>query len=75
MQRLMPGTSVSSAVRIGHSLVQTIRDPDVLECVRTALEQRIFDERRSTSLLPRTNLRGQRFAHAGSEEPSLCCTI
>jgi two-component system phosphate regulon sensor histidine kinase PhoR len=52
MQRLMPGTSVSSAVRIGHSLVQTIRDPDVLECVRTALEQRIFDERRSTSLLP-----------------------
>jgi two-component system phosphate regulon sensor histidine kinase PhoR len=52
MQRLMPGASVSSAVRIGHSLVQTIRDPDVLECVRTALEQRIFDERRSTSLLP-----------------------
>jgi two-component system phosphate regulon sensor histidine kinase PhoR len=52
MQRLMPGTSVSSAVRLGHSLVQTIRDPDVLECVRMALEQRIFDERRSTSLLP-----------------------
>jgi two-component system phosphate regulon sensor histidine kinase PhoR len=52
MQRLMPGTSISSAVRLGHSLVQTIRDPDVLECVRTALEQRIFDERRSTSLLP-----------------------
>jgi len=52
MQRLMPGTPVSGAIRIGHSLVQTIRDPDVLECVRTALEQRIFDERRSTSLLP-----------------------
>jgi two-component system phosphate regulon sensor histidine kinase PhoR len=52
MQRLMPGASVSSAVRIGHSLVQTIRDPDVLECVRTALELRVFDERRSTSLLP-----------------------
>jgi two-component system phosphate regulon sensor histidine kinase PhoR len=52
MQRLMPGTSVSSAIRIGHSLVQTIRDPDVLACVRTALEQRVFDERRSTSLLP-----------------------
>jgi two-component system phosphate regulon sensor histidine kinase PhoR len=52
MQRLMPGASVSSAVRIGHSLVQTIRDPDVLECVRMALEQRVFDERRSTSLLP-----------------------
>jgi two-component system, OmpR family, phosphate regulon sensor histidine kinase PhoR len=52
MQRLMPGASISGAIRIGHSLVQTIRDPDVLECVRTALEQRIFDERRSTSLLP-----------------------
>jgi two-component system phosphate regulon sensor histidine kinase PhoR len=52
MQRLMPGTSVSGAIRLGHSLVQTIRDPDVLECVRTALEQRVFDERRSTSLLP-----------------------
>jgi len=52
MQRLMPGASVSGAIRLGHSLVQTIRDPDVLECVRTALEQRIFDERRSTSLLP-----------------------
>jgi two-component system phosphate regulon sensor histidine kinase PhoR len=52
MQRLMPGASVSGAIRVGHSLVQTIRDPDVLECVRTALEHRIFDERRSTSLLP-----------------------
>jgi two-component system, OmpR family, phosphate regulon sensor histidine kinase PhoR len=52
MQRLMPGTSVSGAIRLGHSLVQTIRDPDVLECVRTALEQRIFDERRSMSLWP-----------------------
>jgi two-component system phosphate regulon sensor histidine kinase PhoR len=52
MQRLMPGTSVSGAIRLGHSLVQTIRDPDVLECVRMALEQRIFDERRSMSLRP-----------------------
>jgi two-component system phosphate regulon sensor histidine kinase PhoR len=52
MQRLMPGASVSSAVRIGHALVQTIRDPDVLECVKTALELRVLDERRSTSLLP-----------------------
>jgi len=52
MQRLMPGTSVSSTVRVGHSLVQTIRDPDVLECVRMALEDRVINERRSTSLLP-----------------------
>ncbi len=52
MQRLIPGASVSSAVRIGHSIVQTIRDPDVLECVRNALEERVISERRSTSLLP-----------------------
>jgi two-component system phosphate regulon sensor histidine kinase PhoR len=52
MQRMMPGAAVSGAIRVGHSLVQTVRDPDVLECVRTALEQRVFDERRSTSLLP-----------------------
>ncbi len=52
MQRLLPDTSFGSAVRIGHALVQTIRDPDVLECVRTALEQRVVSERRSTSLLP-----------------------
>jgi two-component system phosphate regulon sensor histidine kinase PhoR len=52
MQRLIPGTSDSSAVRIGRALVQTIRDPDVLHCVRTALEERVVSERRSTSLLP-----------------------
>jgi len=52
MQRLIPDTSFSSAVRIGHALVQTIRDPDVLECVRTALEQRVVSEGRSTSLVP-----------------------
>jgi len=52
MQRLLPETSFSSAVRVGHSLVQTIRDPGVLECVRIALEQRIVSEGRSTSLLP-----------------------
>ena len=52
MQRLIPGASVSGAVRIGHALVQTIRDPDVLECVRIALGDRIVTERRSTSLLP-----------------------
>ena len=52
MQRLLPEASFSSAVRIGHALVQTIRDPGVLECVRTALEQRIVSEGRSTSLVP-----------------------
>src|SRR5882757_676287 len=52
LQRLLPDTSYSSAVRLGHALVQTIRDPGVLECVRTALEQRIVSEGRSTSLIP-----------------------
>jgi two-component system phosphate regulon sensor histidine kinase PhoR len=64
MQRLIPGTSVSSAVRVGHALVQTIRDPDVLACVKTALEDRVVSERRSTSLLP-----GRIFEVAASPMP------
>jgi two-component system, OmpR family, phosphate regulon sensor histidine kinase PhoR len=52
MQRLIPETTFSSAVRIGHALVQTIRDPGVLECVRMSLDQRIVSEGRSTSLVP-----------------------
>jgi two-component system phosphate regulon sensor histidine kinase PhoR len=52
MQRLIPDTSSGSAVRLGHALVQTIRDPGVLEYVRIALEQRIVSEGRSTSLVP-----------------------
>ena len=51
MQRLIPGASISSAVRVGHALVQTIRDPEVLECVKAALEERTVCERRTTSLL------------------------
>ena len=52
MQRLIPGYSYSGTVRIGHALVQTIRDPEVLECVRTALETGAVCERRTTTLLP-----------------------
>ncbi|WP_255460556.1 sensor histidine kinase [Edaphobacter albus] len=52
MQRLIPGAAFSSAVRVGHALVQTIRDPEVLECVRVALEERSLSERRSTTLFP-----------------------
>jgi two-component system phosphate regulon sensor histidine kinase PhoR len=52
MQRLLPDTSFGIAVRVGHALVQTIRDPSALECVRIALEQRIVSEGRSTSLVP-----------------------
>ena len=56
MQRLLPSwsgaTPVSSTIRVGHALVQTIRDPEVLECVRSAVEQRSFCQRRTTSLVP-----------------------
>ncbi len=54
MQRLLPRSSSGSAqaVRVGHALVQTIRDPDVLECVKSALECKTVAVRRSTSLLP-----------------------
>jgi two-component system phosphate regulon sensor histidine kinase PhoR len=52
MQRLMPGLSPHSRVRVGHALVQTVRDPEVLQCVRAALEQRAVCERRTTTLLP-----------------------
>jgi two-component system phosphate regulon sensor histidine kinase PhoR len=52
MQRLIPGASVAGAVRVGHALVQTIRDPEVLACVKTALEDRTVCERRTTSMLP-----------------------
>ncbi len=64
MQKLIPGASVSGAVRIGHALVQTIRDPDVLQCVRTALDERTVSERRSTSLAP-----GRIFEVAASPMP------
>ena len=52
MQTLIPDASPTGAIRVGHALVQTIRDPDVLRCVQTALEERTVSERRSTSLLP-----------------------
>jgi two-component system, OmpR family, phosphate regulon sensor histidine kinase PhoR len=53
MQRLIPGgAGVSGAVRVGHALVQTIRDPDVLECVRQALEEKTVTTRGATTLLP-----------------------
>ena len=52
MQRLIPGSSVQSPVRVGHALVQTIRDPEVLECVRAALEERVVCERRTTTMMP-----------------------
>lgn len=52
MQRLIPESSVASPVRVGHALVQTVRDPEVLVCVGMALEERTDCERRTTTLLP-----------------------
>ena len=53
MQRLTPrGPGAGSAVRIGHALVQTIRDPDVLTCVRRSLEEKTVSVGRATSLVP-----------------------
>jgi two-component system phosphate regulon sensor histidine kinase PhoR len=52
MQRLIPGSAAASAVRVGHALVQTVRDPEVLACVRAALEERAVCERRTTSMVP-----------------------
>ena len=48
MQRLIEDSGGS--VRAGHSLVQTIRAPEVLECVQAALDHRRLAERRSVSL-------------------------
>ncbi len=42
MQRLIPGSSVQSPVRVGHAL----------ECVKTALEERTVCERRTTTMMP-----------------------
>jgi two-component system phosphate regulon sensor histidine kinase PhoR len=57
MQRLLAGVSASgataaSAVRVGFALVQTVRDPEVLACVKAALDERVVCERRTTSLAP-----------------------
>jgi two-component system phosphate regulon sensor histidine kinase PhoR len=52
MQRLTLGATAASAVRVGHALVQTVRDPEVLVCVKAALEERVVAERRTTSMVP-----------------------
>ena len=50
MQQLMRLSHGS--VRTGHSLVQTLRGPEVLECVQIALESRESVERRPVTVLP-----------------------
>jgi two-component system phosphate regulon sensor histidine kinase PhoR len=62
MQRLIAESSGS--VRAGHSLVQTIRAPEVLQCVQQALERGQFAEARQVSLPP-----GRSFAVSASPMP------
>ncbi len=50
MQQLMRQSHGS--VRAGHSLVQTIRAPEILECVQIALESRESVERQPVTVLP-----------------------
>jgi two-component system, OmpR family, phosphate regulon sensor histidine kinase PhoR len=52
MRRLIPSAPASGLVRVGHALVQTIRDPEVLACVGAALAQRTVVEGRATSVVP-----------------------
>ncbi len=62
MQRLVVDSFGS--VRAGYSLVQTIRAPEVLDCVHVALETRKFCERKPVSLAP-----GRVFAVSASPMP------
>jgi two-component system phosphate regulon sensor histidine kinase PhoR len=62
MQRLI--TESSGSVRAGHSLVQTIRAPEVLECVQEALEHGRLAEMRPVALPP-----GRTFAVSAAPMP------
>jgi two-component system phosphate regulon sensor histidine kinase PhoR len=62
MQRLI--AEASGSVRAGRSLVQTIRVPEVLECVEAALGEGRVAEVRNVSLPP-----GRRFAISASPMP------
>lgn len=50
MQQLM--REAHGSVRTGYSLVQTIRAPEILDCVQIALESRESVERRPVTVLP-----------------------
>ena len=52
MQALIPDVYSHSSVRIGQALAHTLRDPEVLECVKAALESRVVCGRKTTSLAP-----------------------
>ena len=52
MQSMMAEPGGPGGVRVGYSLVQTIRDPAVLLCVRNTLEQRTVSEGKASSVVP-----------------------
>ena len=52
MQSMMVVPGAASSVRVGHALVQTIRDPDVLLCVTRTLEQKTVSEGKARSVVP-----------------------
>jgi two-component system phosphate regulon sensor histidine kinase PhoR len=52
MLALVPDVYSRSAVRVGQALVHTMRDPEVLDCVKIALESRSICEKKTTSLTP-----------------------
>ncbi len=64
MRQLLPGTPASGTVRVGHALVQTIRDPEVLACVDAALRDHEPCERRATTVVP-----GRTFAVSAAPMP------
>ena len=52
LRRLLPGTPPSGVVRVGHALVQTIRDPEVLVCIEASLTERLVSEGRASTVVP-----------------------
>jgi len=52
MQALVPNVYSRSAVRIGEALVHTVRDPEVLACMKKALESRAVCDTKVTSMAP-----------------------
>ena len=67
MQGMVPDVYSRSAVRVGQALVHTVRDPEVLDCVKTALESRALCEKKTS----RTSASGLR-STANFAVPTSC---
>ena len=63
--QLAPAASpAGGAIRLGHHLVQSIREPEVLSCMRIALEERVASSREAVRFSTGAHLFGKRGAHA-----------